>query len=178
MKDIEGYEGLYAITKDGKVWAYPKIGYESAGRWKEGRFLKPWLIGNGYEMVSLYNNKVAEKILIHRLVASTYIPNPQNLREVNHLNEEKLDNRISNLEWVSSKENKQHTLKRGGYRNLGKNTPKGSNFPTSKLIESQVIEIRRLYWEENKTQRVLASEFNVSHHLIQLIVNRKVWKHI
>lgn len=114
MRDIEGYEGLYAACEDGKIWAYPK------GNWGE-RFLKPWLIGHGYESVMLYKDKKPSKFLVHRLIALTFVPNPDNLPEVNHKNAERLDNRPENLEWVSSKENKQHAIALGLYKNLGQN---------------------------------------------------------
>lgn len=116
MKDIPGYEGLYAATKDGRIWAHKKK--TSDGRTVHERFLKPWLIGHGYEMVMLYKDSKPTKFLTHRLVALTYIRNPRNLREVNHKDANRLNNRPENLEWCTSKENKRHAWALGLYENV------------------------------------------------------------
>ena len=117
MKDIEGYEGLYAVTEDGQVWSY-----------RSQKFLKPW-IANGYYQVTLSKNGEKKKHKIHRLVAIIYIPNPDNLRDVNHKDENKLNNCLDNLEWLSHKDNSNYgtrnqrisaTRKRKGENNDGK----------------------------------------------------------
>ena len=97
MIDIPGYEGLYAITKDGKVWAYRHKGF-MAQRKNPGGYLYTGLRKNG--------KKISYEI--HRLVAIAYIQNPKNLPEVNHKDEDKTNNHASNLEWVTHKENVNH----------------------------------------------------------------------
>ena len=94
MKDIKDYEGLYAITRDGNVWSY-----------KSKKFLKPMLDKNGYHKVILYKNGKGKNFLIHRLVAKAFIPNPNNLPEVNHKDEDKSNNCVENLEWMSKIDN-------------------------------------------------------------------------
>lgn len=94
MRDIKGYEGLYAITSCGRVWGY-----------KRKAFLNPAKVGKGYLQVDLYKNGVRKKHYIHQLVAAAYLPNPNGLVEVNHLNENKEDNYINNLQWISHKDN-------------------------------------------------------------------------
>lgn len=89
MKDIKGYEGLYAITSCGKVWSYG-----SMKLLKERNY-------HGYYGVVLYKNGSSEVKLIHRLVAEAYIPNPDNLPEVNHKDEIKTHNWVNNLEWCT-----------------------------------------------------------------------------
>lgn len=169
MKDVLGYEGLYKVTDDGKVWSLHG----------KGRFLRTHLIGHGYETTMLYKSDGnPKKFLIHRLVAMSYIPNPKNLREVNHKNANRLDNRIENLEWVSSKENKQHAIKLGLYKNLGIKTPKGSKHPNSKLTEKDIRFIRKRYKIGEYNQVELSNTFKVSQHLISLIVRGKVWCHV
>lgn len=175
MKDIKGYEGLYAATEEGKIWAYRKK--TSDGRTVKERFLKTWLIGHGYETVMLYKDGVSAKFLVHRLVAQTFIPNPDNLREVNHLDANKLNNRADNLEWVSSKENKRHAIALGLYENLGRNTPKGSKHPSSKLTETQVREIKKRI-SNGEFKRALGREYGVSDTLIRYICRGSTWKHI
>lgn len=83
MKDIQGYEGLYAITSCGRVWSY-----------KYKRFLIPYKNNKGYLLVKLTKDGYS----IHRLVALNYIPNPENKEQVNHKDE-------NNLEWMTNYEN-------------------------------------------------------------------------
>ncbi len=169
MKEITGYEGLYSATRDGKIW----------GHRGKGRFLKTWLIGNGYKSVMLYKDGInPKKFLVHRLVALTYIPNTNSLKEVNHKNAERLDNRVENLEWVSSEQNKQHAISLGLYKNLGKNTPKGSKHPNAKLDETKVKFIRKNYSKGTYIQSELAEKFGVSQLLISAVIRGKVWKHV
>ena len=94
MKDIVGYEGLYAVTSCGKVWSY-----------KRQRFLKPYEECGGYLKVSLSKDGVIKRFKVHRLVAETYIPNPEEKTQVNHLDENKQNNTINNLTWVTPSEN-------------------------------------------------------------------------
>lgn len=94
MKDIRGYEGQYAITSCGKVWSH-----------KRKKFLQPFDNGQGYLVVILLANGKAKHHRVHRLVAEAYIPNPDNKPYINHLNECKSDNYVSNLEWATAKEN-------------------------------------------------------------------------
>lgn len=97
MKDIKGYEGKYAVTEDGQIFSY-----------KSNRFLKPSNNGNGYFAVSLCSGGTINKQYVHRLVAEAFLPNPEGKIEVNHINEDKSDNSVSNLEWVTHKENINH----------------------------------------------------------------------
>ena len=108
MKQIEGYEGLYSITKDGKVWSHPKYCGLSL---RKGKWLKYNYNDNKYLYVILYKNKKGKTQRIHRLVADAYIPNPKNKTCINHKNGIKTDNRIENLEWVTYSENTQHAIK-------------------------------------------------------------------
>lgn len=102
MRDILGYEGLYAITSCGKVWSY-----------KQKKFLNPREKKNGYLEVGLYKNGVRKYCLVHRLVAEAYIPNPNNQPQVNHRDEHKTHNWLNNLEWCAAKYNCNY----GTYKN-------------------------------------------------------------
>ena len=88
-KTIEGFED-YEISSDGQVYSH-----------KSNKILSPNKSKKGYLQVSLYNNGKERKKLIHRLVAEAFITNPDNLPEVNHIDENKHNNNISNLEWCT-----------------------------------------------------------------------------
>ena len=96
MKDIPGFEGKYAATSCGKIWSY-----------RSKRFIKPYTVGNGYLGVKL-NGK---NYRVHRLVAMTYIPNPEGLPHVNHKDENKHNNALPNLEWCDAKYNNNYGTK-------------------------------------------------------------------
>ena len=104
-KDISGYEGIYQVSNKGrikslerKVWNYTK----------PERILKPNSKPNGYLQVNLSNGGEARHAYVHRLVAQTFLPNPCGLPEVNHIDFDKTNNCVGNLEWVSDEENKRH----------------------------------------------------------------------
>lgn len=93
-RDIPGYEGLYAATKDGQIWSY-----------KRNKFMKASLNSSGYLKVNLTKDGIPYTHYVHRLVAETFIPNPDNLPQINHLDENKLNNELSNLTWCTAREN-------------------------------------------------------------------------
>ena len=101
MKRIKDYEN-YSITEDGKVWSHLK-----------NKFIKPQINNRGYLCVQLWNNGKRLKTSIHRLVALAYIENIDNKSQVNHINGNKYDNTIMNLEWVTHGENQIHAYKIG-----------------------------------------------------------------
>ena len=97
MKDVVGYEGLYAVTSCGKVWSY-----------KNKMFLKPGVYKKGYLYVNLWKDGGFKTKQIHRIVAEAYIPNPDNLPQVNHKDENKANNCLQNLEWCDCKYNNNY----------------------------------------------------------------------
>lgn len=96
--DIEGYQHKYQVSNTGKVKAlnYRRTGKEQIIAFKENK---------GYLEVALWKNGKRKIFLVHRLVAQTFIPNPENLPQVNHKDENKTNNIVANLEWMTSKEN-------------------------------------------------------------------------
>ena len=94
-KQIEGFPG-YTITDDGKVISY---------KFKEPRVMKTWYQKSGYENIKLCKDNITYHFLIHRLVAEAFIPNPNNLLEVNHKDKNRQNNRVENLEWSNRVDN-------------------------------------------------------------------------
>lgn len=99
-KPIEGYEGLYEVSNLGNVRS---LG--NGKTWKEPRIRKTNICNNGYHSVSLYKNGKEKRFLVHRLVAESFILNPDNLPQVNHKDEDKTNNCADNLEWCSAEYN-------------------------------------------------------------------------
>lgn len=104
--DIPEYEGLYAASTNGNIWAYPKLSR------LHGRWLKKCISRCGYEYVCLFNGK-RKNIYVHRLVAIAFIKNTDDKPAVNHKDGNKLNNRVENLEWVTNSENKIHAFRNG-----------------------------------------------------------------
>jgi hypothetical protein len=129
LKDIPGYEGLYAITRDGEVWTYRRQRVHASWR-------KSHITHRGYLKVALRKNNVKFQTGVHRLVALTYIPNPKNLPQVNHKDGNKLNNSVENLEWCTQSENQRHSL-RIGLRHM----PSGENHWRHKSKKNLIGEI-------------------------------------
>ncbi|MFE8697956.1 HNH endonuclease [Cytobacillus sp. FJAT-53684] len=106
MREINGYEGFYSINEQGVIRNV-----------RTGKIKKHTLQNSGYMSVSLYKNGHRKTFLVHRLIAETFLPNPNNLKTVNHIDGNKINNDLSNLEWASHSENHLHA-----YRELGRKT--------------------------------------------------------
>ena len=130
----------------------------------------------GIKKLKIHTRKIGYQTCVlgyvHRLVAETFIPNPDNRPEVNHKNGIKWDNRVENLEWVTKSENMNHAILNGLSNSIGE-THYGA-----KLTEEQVIQIRELYATKKYTQRQLGKMYGVCFQHISKIVNNKQWKHI
>lgn len=110
-RDIEGYGGLYLVSSFGRV--------KSLGRWVNAksdsvkfikeRILQPGKTTWGYLQVGLWKDGKQKIYKVHKLVANAFIPNPDNLETINHINEDKTDNRVENLEWMTNKDNKRYS---------------------------------------------------------------------
>ena len=94
MRDVKGYEGLYAVTSCGRVWSYQRK-----------KFLTPYTDGNGYLKIKLSKDGKRNQYRIHRLVAEAYIPNPYNLTDVDHIDNDRTHNYLNNLQWITHKDN-------------------------------------------------------------------------
>lgn len=124
MKDIKGYEGLYAVTADGKVWSY-----------RRQKYLSPADNGHGYlhvELTDASGNK--KKKRIHRLVAEAFLPNPEGKTDVGHKDNCRNNNNVENLEWVTRKENCNNE---GGNRNHSRKKKPIECIETGEIFVSQ-----------------------------------------
>lgn len=117
ITSIQGYEGLYSITNFGRIWSHGRI--SKFGRnYKnyKAKFLKLNINVPGYYYVNLYKDNNIKNCMVHILVATHFIPNPDNLPEVNHKDGNKLNCRKDNLEWCTDRENKNHAMINGLFK--------------------------------------------------------------
>lgn len=109
-EDVKEYEGFYQVSNLGNVKSLNRLVllYNGGQYTRKGQKLKLLLSKDGYYQVHLLRNGIAKTVKVHRLVASAFIPNPNNFAEVNHKNEIKTDNRVENLEWCTQEYNKRY----------------------------------------------------------------------
>ena len=143
IKEIDGYDGLYFVDTLGNVVAFPKKTRINNGN--EYVSLKQQ-IKKGYAIVNLYNkDKKMKSLSVHRLVATAFIPNPNNYSDVNHINGIKLDNRVENLEWCSKQQNTKHAFDNnlGGFKDNALNNLKKINnkyhYSKIELVKNDIV---------------------------------------
>ncbi len=135
------------------------------------KFLKPSIFRSGHRKVVLSDTPKTKHMLIHRLVAKAFVPNPDGKSDVNHIDGNKANNRASNLEWLSNADNQRHSVS-AGIR------PLGSAHHKSKLTEKDVLAIRKTPNLSPASFRSLAEQYGVSTPTIRAVVLRNTWKHL
>ena len=152
---VKGYEGLYEIDSNSNVYHRKGV-------------LKPFA-KNGYLAVNLTKDKICKHYYVHRLVAEAFIPNPNGFKEVNHINCDKHDNSVDNLEWCDRKHNLNHSYEHGLKR-------RGETHGMHKLSENDVV-----YIKSNRgiiPQKTLAERYGVKQCTISAIQCGRIWKEV
>jgi hypothetical protein len=152
-------EDNYLVSNFGKVFSI-----------KRGIIMKTRYDKQGYEVLVLHSNTGAVNRSVHRLVALAFIPNALNLPQVNHIDGNKSNNFVNNLEWVSASVNNQHAFDLG----LRKS---GENHYKAKLTESDVKDIKYLL-TQGVPQRAISKYFPVGRSTIAKIANNQIWKQL
>lgn len=165
--DVKGFVGTYQVSNFGRV----KRIIDSNGNPKETImyvFIEP---GIGYPKVLLTTKSTGKRkaYTIHRLVAKAFIPNPENKKYVNHIDSNKTNNKVENLEWCTNSENQIHAFKFGNQYTL-----RGEDNGAAKLTEKQAIEI----YNSTLSKTELSKKFNVSRRIVRMIKLKQRWKHI
>lgn len=151
-KDVIGYEGLYQVSNLGKI----KRVMFTNGKYsfKKERLLNKFLI-NGYEKVELNKNGIGKPKFIHRLVAEAFIPNPENKLQVNHIDGNKQNNCISNLEWATPSENTKHAYMTGLAKSPNINKYGNLNHSSKEVIQYDLKNIKiKTYGSTKEVMRV------------------------
>ena len=155
FKPIDGYNN-YFISNDGDILNL-----------HTGRIMKANVNRDGYALITLYKNSTPKTYQVHRLVAKAFIKDDAERTQVNHINGNKLNNNLTNLEYVTRSENLQHAYDTG----LKK---KGVEHHNAKLSDADIKFIRDNY-KANYTGKQLAKMFNVSKATISKVVNNKTY---
>lgn len=166
-KDIAGYENLYQISNRGRVKSLPRNGTCS-----REKILTPHRDSKGSYNVSLSKNGIRKMAYIHRLVAETFIPNPNNYPDVFHIDGNLANNAVENLYWCT------HQFILNQLRLVGKiKNDRGTNNPNTKLTDNDILFIRSVYvrGDSNLGLTALAKQFKVAKSTISYIVNNKTY---
>jgi len=163
FKNIQGFDG-YRIGDDGSVWSKRKI----KEKWQR---LKPWPNQKGYLQVNLYRNEQGHTRKVHRLVLEAFVGLCPPDMECRHLDGNKINNQLENLQWGTSKENKDDMNKHDM-------TCKGKRNGQAKLTEEGVVAIRETYRCGNISHRQLAKLYGVSKSAITSLLRKESWKHL
>lgn len=139
---------------------------------KDGHTMSKYVDNYGYYVVDYRLDGKRNHKRVHVLLAKAFIPNPRKLRTISHINLNKLDNSLENLEWASDLQNIRHGFKNGAYKNVI-----GSRHYLAKLTEKDIPRIRSMPFV-GKTHEEIAKEFGVSRRHITDIINRVCWKHV
>jgi len=158
-KDVKGYEGLYKVSNLGHI------------KNSKGKLLKPTLRSNGYLVKNLNKDGVKTQYKMHRIVCGAFIENPENKPDVNHIDGNKQNNKLTNLEWCNRSENMIHAVQTG--------LLKGKKRPNVKLTNEQVAYIRKNYIPNDKEYGIsaLCKKFKInSRSTVFNILNGKTHK--
>ena len=169
-KDVSGYEGFYKVSNLGNIKSVDrKIERSTSVMELKGKAMSRYIGNTGYPMVSLCINGESKRYSVHRIVAKAFLSNPLNKAYVNHIDGNKQNSNLENLEWSTPTENSIHAHEHG-LANVGK----GEKHRSAKLTVDKVKYIR----ESSKTVRELSSMFNVSKQAIRDVKMKRSWKHV
>lgn len=162
-KDIDGFDGFYQISDKGNFRGKGNKNGRIDGEW-HSKAVK--VNRDGYKFVCMQYNGKTRTTRIHRLVAETFIPNPDNLETVNHIDGDKTNNCVENLEWAD----RHHQLKHAYDHGL-KQAARGTSNCHSKLTDKDVRYIRSHYVKQSKEfgTVALSRKFGVSNRVIGLV---------
>lgn len=140
-KDIKDYENIYQVSNLGRVKSLKRI--TSNNHIVNEKIRKLTIDKDGYFVVSLWINGKSKQHFVHRLVALSFIPNPDNKPHIDHINADKSDNRVENLRWCTQKENNNNPISRTKFLNNRykvEGTKRISLYKPSKEVKDKIAE--------------------------------------
>lgn len=171
-KKLEGFDFDYYVTKDGRVWTdCRKNGIE--------RFMKIQTSKDGYKCVGLRIDGKQKLFRVHRLVAMAFIPNPENKPYINHIDGNRTNNNVENLEWCTQKENVDHAINVLGRWSQSEKQSRASQLTGYKnrhLTMKEAREIRELYASGKYSSLKLAKMYGISKPCTLRIIHNKSYK--
>ena len=170
-KEIEGYEGFYAISTIGRVKSLSRTFIKSDGRryTVKEKIIKPAIDKDGYLRIELNKIGDTKKYYVHRLVGLAFINNPNNKPQINHIDFDVKNNIVENLEWVTNQENIQHNVKHGRLKDQY-----GQDNPNVKINKEIVFKIRNLRME-GKTLDEISRLTGTSVSNVKNVIYKKTW---
>jgi len=164
-KPIPNYEGLYEISNTGKIKRLARIAiYENGSQHQYNEcIMTPSINKDGYYQIHLTKNKEQKTFTVHKLVALTFIPNPNNFLCINHKDENKLNNHIDNLEWCTREYNSSYGSKA---KRAAENNPRKKQIVMCDLITQKEI-------KTFDSVREAARQTGISHSGISKVINGK-----
>lgn len=169
-KDIRGYEGIYQIASNGDIKSLDRM--DAAGRKLTGKPKKTMTSNIGYIRVALTRECISNVFLVHRLVAESFIPNHDNKTQVNHIDGNKANNDISNLEWVTASENIRHAVTTGL-----RVAARGSTHGNASMDEFKVRLVKSMI-QEGMGDTKIARSLEITRNAVKEIRANRTWKHI
>lgn len=173
-RPVLGFEDIYEVSDQGRVRSFDRVvSFRKGGSKRiKGKILKPQSNGApGYVNVCLWRQSQCTLKKVHHIVLEAFAGERPEGCSCNHKDGNKTNNALTNLEWVTYRENSQHAIRTGLWRHSGEENC------TSVLTAAQVLEIRRLA-RQGMRQYALGRHFHVSHGTIWRIVHRLAWKHL
>lgn len=152
---VAGWETMYEVSNFGKVRSIKK----------KGLIIASFYDKSGYKVVSLKNPQMLKKV--HRLVAIAFVHNPENKPQVNHIDSNRTNNNVNNLDWVTAKENSEHSVKSGRQR-------QGEKHYKAMFKNKDIPEIRA----SSLTRKELAKKYGVSRSTIENVLKKRTWKFV
>ncbi len=165
---VLGFDGRYEVSNEGGLRVLGRTINNKFVLYKEPKLLKNSVSDSGYIVNTLTGTKEGRKVTqVHRLVAKAFIPNIDNLPQVNHIDGVKTNNHVSNLEWITSKDNVIHAYQLGLI-----NVKRGGEHHASVIDDEEVVNIFKLNQEGNSALAI-AKTYGVSKNTILRVLNRK-----
>ena len=171
-KDVIGYEGIYEVSNLGIIRSVER--YDYSGHKRKAKTIAFVIDRDGYAKVHLCLCGKARYHFVHRIVATAFIDNPENLPQINHKDENKKNNKAENLEWCTAK----HNINYGKRNALVADAQYGEKAHSSKLTQEDVNKIRQQYEPRSKENNMikLAKQYGISESQVWRIINNKRWK--